>query len=208
MTGSSGAVRASRRAFRSMRLGFLIWMAVLALALWAGDSGSGDPFAMRAVHAAAQDAPAGQGGVAAPQQEDKNEATVRRIAKTLRCAVCQSQAIYESNSELAKDMLKIIRQKVAAGESEEQIRQYFYARYGDYIFMEPVKSGANWILWAGPFLGLLLGGGLLWWAMGRWRRGGSAAGGDSNAPSAPPTESPTSDDDLKARIQRDLDEMR
>ncbi|MBF0165783.1 MAG: cytochrome c-type biogenesis protein CcmH, partial [Magnetococcales bacterium] len=67
------------------------------------------------------------------RNEDPTEAMVRQIAKDLRCAVCQNQSVYESNSELAKDMLKLIRDKVAAGEKEPAIRDYFHQRYGDYI---------------------------------------------------------------------------
>lgn len=104
------------------------------------------------------------------KQEDPAESKVRQIAKELRCAVCQNQSIYESNSDLAKDMLGIIRQKVAAGEEIEKIRDYFFQRYGDYIYLEPTKHGLNWILWAGPFFGLVIGGWALFAAFGQWTR--------------------------------------
>ncbi|MEO5378450.1 MAG: cytochrome c-type biogenesis protein CcmH [Magnetococcus sp. DMHC-6] len=102
-------------------------------------------------------------GLAVERQEDPTEAKVRHIAQGLRCAVCQNQSVYESNSDLAKDMLEVIRDQVKAGVEESKIRDYFYRRYGDYIYMEPIKSGSNWVLWAGPFFGLLLGG----WALTR-----------------------------------------
>ncbi|MBF0587811.1 MAG: cytochrome c-type biogenesis protein CcmH [Magnetococcales bacterium] len=102
--------------------------------------------------------------------EDPTEAKVRDIAKGLRCAVCQNQSVYESNSDLAVDMLKVIRRKVREGHGGDEIRQYFHARYGDYIYMEPTASGMNWIIWAGPFVGLLAGGIGLVMAIRRWRR--------------------------------------
>lgn len=109
----------------------------------------------------------------AQRHEDPNEPLVRNIAKDLRCAVCQNQSIYESNSDLARDMLAIIRDKVQAGESEKTIRHYFFQRYGDYIYLEPTQDGKNKILWLGPFLGLLIGGGTLWAAITRWKKQGA-----------------------------------
>ncbi|HAT49384.1 MAG: cytochrome c-type biogenesis protein CcmH [Nitrospirae bacterium] len=102
--------------------------------------------------------------------EEPTEATVRDIAKSLRCAVCQNQSVYESNSDLAKDMLSVIRTKVAAGEQEGAIRDYFFQRYGDYIYLEPTTQGGNGLLWWGPFLALLLGGIALFSALKKWRR--------------------------------------
>ena len=93
----------------------------------------------------------------AEQQESAEESKVRAIASTLRCAVCQNQSIYESNSDLAKEMLNIIREKIAKSESDEQIRQYFYTRYGDYIYLEPTHQGSNWLLWLAPWVGFMGG---------------------------------------------------
>ncbi|WP_130471959.1 cytochrome c-type biogenesis protein [Candidatus Magnetaquicoccus inordinatus] len=103
------------------------------------------------------------------RNEEASEAMVRKIARDLRCAVCQNQSVYESNSDLAKDMLQIIRDKVQAGEAEHAIRDYFFQRYGDYIYLEPTTEGKNKILWWAPFVGLLLGAIALWRAILRWR---------------------------------------
>jgi cytochrome c-type biogenesis protein CcmH len=84
----------------------------------------------------------------------------REIAKTLRCTVCQSESIWESGAELAKEMRAVIRERVALGQSDDEIRAYFLSRYGDYILLEPRKRGLNWLIWAGPFL-LLAGGGIV-----------------------------------------------
>ncbi|HET6369974.1 MAG TPA: cytochrome c-type biogenesis protein [Nitrospiria bacterium] len=84
----------------------------------------------------------------------------REIAKTLRCTVCQTESIWESGAELAREMRAVIRERVAQGESDDEIRAYFLSRYGDYILLEPRKRGLNWLIWAGPFL-LLAGGGIV-----------------------------------------------
>jgi cytochrome c-type biogenesis protein CcmH len=102
--------------------------------------------------------------------EEPSEALVRKIAKDLRCAVCQNQSVYESNSDLAKDMLEVIRDKVKAGDNEASIRDYFFQRYGDYIYLEPTKSGMNMLLWFGPIIGLIIGGLALISAFKKWKK--------------------------------------
>ena len=108
--------------------------------------------------------------IAALVDEDPLQAKVRDIARTLRCAVCQSESLWESNSTLAKQMRQIIRERLIAGESPEEIKAYFLSRYGDYILLEPRKRGLNWVIWAGPFV--LLGGGaiFLFFVVSRWVR--------------------------------------
>ena len=132
---------------------------------------------------------------AVQRQEDPSESQVRDIAKGLRCAVCQNQSIYESNADLAKDMLRIIRDKVRTGETDGAIRDYFLRRYGDYIYLEPTKQGVNWILWVGPFLGLALGGWALAATLRQWKKTGS-----SQAEGEPEVGA-----QMKARIRRELD---
>ncbi|MBF0178087.1 MAG: cytochrome c-type biogenesis protein CcmH [Magnetococcales bacterium] len=163
--------------------------------------------------------------LAGERQEDPDEATVRDIAQGLRCAVCQNQSVYESNSDLAKDMLKVIRQKVRDGGDSAEVRQYFHDRYGDYIYLEPTRQGSNLILWAGPFLFLLGGGVLLGVALRRWHRarlsGQSPVGSVSPALSeksgttakkggrdgAVQHKGGTDADDRQQRIQRELEQV-
>jgi cytochrome c-type biogenesis protein CcmH len=135
--------------------------------------------------------------LAANLNEDPSESLVRVIAKDLRCAVCQNQSVYESNSDLAKDMLGVIRDKVKAGESEAAIRDYFFQRYGDYIYLEPTKKGLNLLLWFGPLLGLLIGAVALLSAFKKWRRRSIEA------------EKPKSDEskEMQARIEKELKEI-
>lgn len=135
--------------------------------------------------------------MASELREDPTEQLTRKIGKDLRCAVCQNQSVYDSNSDLAKDMLNIIREKVVAGENEAAIRDYFHQRYGDYIYLEPTRQGGNWLLWAGPFLGLLLGGWALWAALRRWRRQTPAAPRETTLPPSSAAE----------RIKKEMDQI-
>lgn len=107
---------------------------------------------------------------AATIDEDPIETRTREVAKTLRCTVCQSESVWESNATLAKQMREMIRERLARGQSPDEIRAYFVSRYGDYILLKPRKSGYNWILWVGPFILLLSGGVVLYLTLRRWVR--------------------------------------
>ena len=87
--------------------------------------------------------------------EDPMDRQVQDIAKDLRCAVCQNQPVAESNSELAHDMRKLIREQLQAGKSREEIMNYFVERYGDYILLNPPSRGAGTVVWLAP-VGILL----------------------------------------------------
>lgn len=100
--------------------------------------------------------------------EETIDIQTREIAKTLRCAVCQTESVWESNAELARQMREVIRERVAQGQSAQEIREYFLGRYGDYILLEPRKQGLNWLIWAGPFIVLTIGGALLFRRIRRW----------------------------------------
>jgi cytochrome c-type biogenesis protein CcmH len=83
---------------------------------------------------------------------------VREISYLLMCPICQGQSVAESNSELAKDMRSIIRQKLEAGESKEEIINYFVNRYGESILGYPPVKGVNLLLWILPALAVVIGG--------------------------------------------------
>ena len=86
----------------------------------------------------------------APVTEDPIERQMLDIAKDLRCAVCQNQPVSESNADLARDMRAIIRDQLTQGRSREEIVQYFVARYGDYVLMNPPVRGPGFLLWVLP----------------------------------------------------------
>ncbi len=105
---------------------------------------------------------------AAPLTEEQIQKEVRVISKTLRCAVCQSESVWESNAELALQMRAIVRERVIAGESGDAIRAYFVSRYGDFILLKPRVRGINQLIWFGPFILLGVAAFLIYRKMGQW----------------------------------------
>ncbi|HUN48017.1 MAG TPA: cytochrome c-type biogenesis protein [Stellaceae bacterium] len=87
------------------------------------------------------------------------EARARALSGGFRCLVCQNQSIDDSNADLAHDLRVLIRQRIAAGDSDAQVRQFLVSRYGDFILLEPPVKPATYLLWAAPFAVLLLGAG-------------------------------------------------
>jgi cytochrome c-type biogenesis protein CcmH len=85
---------------------------------------------------------------------------VRVIASKLRCPVCQNESVADSQSELSAQMRTLIRDKLAAGETEDQIVRYFVSRYGEWILLEPPRQGVLWFMWLAP-AAALLGGAVL-----------------------------------------------
>jgi cytochrome c-type biogenesis protein CcmH len=89
------------------------------------------------------------------------EARAREISRQLRCIICQSQSIDESNVSLAQDLRVLVRERVTAGDSDAEVVDYVVARYGDYVRLSPAKEGRTLLLWAAPLLLLALGGGVV-----------------------------------------------
>ena len=71
--------------------------------------------------------------------------------------MCQGETVYDSHSAVATQLKNLIREQVAAGRTDEEIRAFFVSRYGDFILMEPHARGANLLIWAFPASALLLG---------------------------------------------------
>ena len=87
------------------------------------------------------------------------EARARGLDHALRCVVCQSESVASSNAQWAIDTRRVIREQVAAGQSDVQIVDFFVERYGEFVLMNPRPSGSNWLLWAaGPLMFLLAAG--------------------------------------------------
>jgi cytochrome c-type biogenesis protein CcmH len=87
----------------------------------------------------------------------------------LRCLVCQNQSIDESNADLAHDLRMLLRQRLAAGDSDRQVLDYLVARYGVFVLLDPPFEPATWLLWLGPAL-LLVGAGAILLLRARRRR--------------------------------------
>jgi cytochrome c-type biogenesis protein CcmH len=88
------------------------------------------------------------------------EARAVQLQKQFRCLVCQGESLDESNAQLAADLRRLIRAKIAAGQSDQQIETYLVSRYGDFILMKPPLEPGTWLLWFGPLAVLLLSGGI------------------------------------------------
>jgi len=101
------------------------------------------------------------------------EARARAISADLRCLVCQNQSIDDSNADLARDLRVIVRERLLAGDSDDQTIDYIVARYGDFVLLSPPVRPSTYGLWFGPPLILAAGlFGLIWW---RRRVGGTQA---------------------------------
>jgi len=85
------------------------------------------------------------------------QARAQAIAAQLRCPVCQNESVADSPSELAAQMRTLIREKVAAGDTDQQIVDYFVSKYGAWILLEPPRRGLLWIVWLAPAVALLGG---------------------------------------------------
>lgn len=90
--------------------------------------------------------------LADPAQEQR----ARNLSYEIRCVVCQSQSIAESEADIARDMRMLIREQIAAGKSDQDIRDYLVARYGDFVLFEPPFKATTYVLWIGPFVLLVL----------------------------------------------------
>lgn len=87
------------------------------------------------------------------------EARARDISSGLRCLVCRNESIDDSNAELARDLRLLVRERLVAGDTNDEAVDFIVARYGEYVLLKPRSGGANMLLWwAGP---LMLGAGLL-----------------------------------------------
>jgi cytochrome c-type biogenesis protein CcmH len=94
-------------------------------------------------------------------QDPAQEARARAIFRDVRCLVCQNESIDDSEAELAHDLRRIVREQVAAGRSDAEIKRFLTDRYGEFVLLTPKFSATNLALWGGPFLVVILGAGLL-----------------------------------------------
>ncbi len=106
----------------------------------------------------------------------KLEARARAIGKQLRCLVCQNESIDDSDADLAHDLRLLVRQRLLAGDTDAQVKQYLVDRYGDYVLLKPPFNADTLVLWLGPagFFLLAVGGAVLFYR-GRRAGGGEAA---------------------------------
>src|ERR671919_1914266 len=90
-------------------------------------------------------------------QNPELEKRVNALADELRCLVCQNQTLADSNAPLAVDLRNQIREQLAKGASEREVREFMVARYGDFVLYRPPLKASTLALWFGPFIFLILG---------------------------------------------------
>lgn len=107
------------------------------------------------------------------------ESRAREVSKGLRCLVCQNQSIDDSDAELARDLRVLVRERLTAGDSNEQVVDYVVSRYGDFVLLSPPFKASTYALWLGP-AALAIVGMIAVFAF--YRRRGAAAGAAAAAP--------------------------
>ena len=117
------------------------------------------------------------------------EARAREISQDLRCLVCRNQSIDDSNAGLARDLRILVRERLVAGDTDAEVRQFLVDRYGEFVLLKPPFSAANAALWLFPAAAFLGGLGIV--AVYLRRRGWAAT------PAAPPPDAPLTDDEKR-----------
>jgi cytochrome c-type biogenesis protein CcmH len=124
------------------------------------------------------------------------EGRARALSAELRCMVCQNQSIDDSDADLARDLRVLVRERLTAGDTNDQVLDFVVSRYGEFVLLKPRVNARNALLWGAPVV-LLLGGALLAVFTVRARQriaGGPTAGGLSQ--------------EEQARLAKILDEQR
>ncbi len=85
------------------------------------------------------------------------EQRARDLSAEIRCVVCQNESIDSSNAEIAHELRVLVRERLVAGDSDQEVLDYLVARYGDYVLLRPPMKPQTYLLWYGPFVVLLLG---------------------------------------------------
>ena len=96
------------------------------------------------------------------------EARARALGQQLRCLVCQNNSVEESEADFARDLRRVIRERVTAGDDDAQVMAWMTARYGEFVRLYPALSAQTALLWASPVLALAMGAGAV--LLGRRRR--------------------------------------
>lgn len=86
------------------------------------------------------------------------EKRARTISSELRCMVCQNESIDDSNADLAKDLRLLVRERLVAGDTDEQVLDFLVARYGEFVLLKPRLQTSTMLLWGFPIAALLAGG--------------------------------------------------
>ena len=112
-----------------------------------------------------------------PKLEDKTKI----VASELRCPVCQGLSIQDSPSELSQQMRTVVKEQLASGKSEQEVKDYFISKYGEWILLEPPPHGFNLFIYALPAALILGGAGLIVLLVRRWTTAGATASATTGA---------------------------
>ena len=121
------------------------------------------------------------------------EQAVYEIANQLRCVVCQNLSVADSPSEMALQMRGVIKERLAAGESSDQVVRYFVDKYGEWILLSPPRRGFSLLVWIFPFVAVVVGLGIVALVLRRWTRRRRPAAG------------PPIDPEMSERIRREIE---
>jgi cytochrome c-type biogenesis protein CcmH len=91
-------------------------------------------------------------------QDPALEQRARDLSREIRCVVCQSQSVADSDADIARELRVLIREQIQAGKSDDEVRDYLVARYGDFVLFNPPFKATTYALWIGPFVVLVLAG--------------------------------------------------
>jgi len=95
---------------------------------------------------------------AAPLAEDPVvEQRMIRITEDLRCLVCQNESLAGSHADLAEDLRREVRSLIRQGKTDDEVKDFLVSRYGDFVLYKPPVKPTTWLLWAGPFVFLVMG---------------------------------------------------
>jgi cytochrome c-type biogenesis protein CcmH/NrfF len=101
------------------------------------------------------------------------DAKTAAVASQLRCPVCQGESIQDSPSELAMQMRDVVKEQLRAGRTPAEVKAYFVSKYGEWILLDPTAHGFNLVLYAAPYVLLLGGVGMIFFAVRRWSGNGA-----------------------------------
>ena len=116
------------------------------------------------------------------------DARVKAVSSRLRCPVCQGEAIQDSPAELATQMKQLVREQLASGRSEQEVLDYFTAKYGQWILLEPKAEGFNLLVYLLPIAFLVVGGVGVVMAVRKWSRPHAPRVAGDGAPTLPEEE--------------------
>jgi cytochrome c-type biogenesis protein CcmH len=119
----------------------------------------------------------GAAGAVQPNEVLKDpalEARARALSANLRCLVCQNQSIDDSDAPLAKDLRLLVRERLVAGDSNDEVTRFLVARYGEFVLLRPPLGGHTLLLWLTPLLMLAAAAGAIGWRVVTARQGAPA----------------------------------